>query len=504
MPTPASILKETFGYDTFRPLQREVIENVLERRDTLAVMPTGGGKSLCYQIPSLLFNGLTLVVSPLISLMKDQVEQLRAFGVPALFLNSSLTPQEYRENMDTVKRGEVKLLYVAPETLLTPRILSLLEGLKIDLLTIDEAHCISEWGHDFRPEYRQLVEARKKFPIAVCLALTATATERVRQDIRDTLKFAISNEFITSFNRENLYIEVVRKNDPIGQTIQILERHKDQSGIIYCFSRRQVDELSGYLASRGYSVRPYHAGLEDSERRRNQEAFIRDDVQIIVATIAFGMGINKPNVRFIIHFDLPKSIESYYQEIGRAGRDGLPAYCTLLYNYSDVAKINYFIDQKDGNEKRVAMGHLDAIVRYAEDELTCRRKPLLHYFGESYSADNCSNCDNCTSTPTTLTDITLPAQKFLSCVKRADEKFGAGHIADILLGTTTDTDDMDGKIIKKNEEVNVKQKDIKKILPEFIGTIDQVPPVYSAIHVDGRRLYDYARRGIEKKVLPRK
>jgi ATP-dependent DNA helicase RecQ len=435
MPDPQSILKDTFGYDTYRPLQREVIENVLAGRDTLAIMPTGGGKSLCYQIPALLLEGLTVVVSPLISLMKDQVEQLHASGVPALFLNSSLGPQEYQENMDYVKRGEVKLLYVAPETLLAPRILALLAGLKVALLTIDEAHCISEWGHDFRPEYRQLVEVRKRFPDAVCLALTATATACVRQDIRTTLKFASTNEFVASFNRENLYIEVLPKHEPIGQTIEIIERHKDQSGIIYCFSRRQVDELASYLASKGYSALPYHAGLEDSERRRNQEAFIRDDAQIIVATIAFGMGINKPNVRFIVHFDLPKSIEGYYQEIGRAGRDGLPAHCALLYSYSDVAKINYFIDKKDGNEKRVAIEHLGAIVRFAEDETTCRRKPLLNYFGESYAASTCSNCDNCTSVPIPLTDITIPAQKFLSCVKRADEKFGAGHIVDILLGS---------------------------------------------------------------------
>jgi ATP-dependent DNA helicase RecQ len=435
MPSPASILKGTFGYDTFRPLQSEVIENVMARRDTLAVMPTGGGKSLCYQIPSLLFEGLTVVVSPLISLMKDQVEQLRAFGVPSLFINSTLAPQEYQENMEYVRRGEVKLLYVAPETLLTQRILSLLDSIQVDCLTIDEAHCISEWGHDFRPEYRQLVEVRKRFPKAVCLALTATATSRVRQDIRSTLKFSTTNEFVASFNRENLYIEVVRKREPIGQVVEMLERYKDQSGIIYCFSRKQVDELAAYLASKKYSVRPYHAGLEDAERKKNQEAFIRDDAQIIVATIAFGMGINKPNVRFIIHFDLPKSIESYYQEIGRAGRDGLPAHCTLLYSYSDAAKINYFIDQKEGDEKRVAIQHLDAIVRFAEDERICRRRPLLHYFGESYEVDNCSNCDNCTSAPTPLTDITVFAQKFLSCVKRADEKFGAGHIVDILLGS---------------------------------------------------------------------
>jgi ATP-dependent DNA helicase RecQ len=433
--TSSSILKNTFGYDTFRPLQSEVIENVMARRDTLAVMPTGGGKSLCYQIPSLLFEGLTVVVSPLISLMKDQVEQLRAYGVPSLFLNSSLAPQEYLENMEYVRRGEVKLLYVAPETLLTSRILSLLDSVQVDCLTIDEAHCISEWGHDFRPEYRQIVEVRKRFPHAVCLALTATATSRVRQDIRTTLKFSTTNEFIASFNRENFYIEVARKQDPYQQTIDMLERYKDQSGIIYCFSRRQVDELTAYLASKGYSVRAYHAGLEDSDRRKNQEAFSRDDVQIIVATIAFGMGINKPNVRFVIHFDLPKSIENYYQEIGRAGRDGLPAHCLLLYSYSDVAKINYFIDQKEGNEKRVAMEHLHAIVQYAEDERICRRKPLLNYFGEAYQTENCSSCDNCTSAPTPLTDVTIYAQKFLSCVKRADEKFGAGHIADILLGS---------------------------------------------------------------------
>jgi ATP-dependent DNA helicase RecQ len=433
--TPSSILKNTFGYDTFRPLQREVIENVMARRDTLAVMPTGGGKSLCYQIPSLLFEGLTVVVSPLISLMKDQVEQLRAFGVPAIFLNSTLSPQEYQENMEYIRRGQVKLLYVAPETLLTSRILSLLASVKVDLITIDEAHCISEWGHDFRPEYRQIVQVRRRFPDAVCLALTATATSRVRQDIRTTLKFATTNEFVASFNRENLFIEVMRKHNPVAQTVQILERHKDQSGIIYCFSRRQVDELSAFLASKGYSARPYHAGLEDADRRRNQEDFIRDDVQIIVATIAFGMGINKPNVRFVIHYDLPKSIEGYYQEIGRAGRDSLPAHCTLLYNYSDAAKINYFIEQKSSNEKQVAIQHLNAIVYYAEDETVCRRKPLLNYFGEQVSADSCSNCDNCTSAPTDLVDITALAQKFLACVKRLNEKFGAGHIADILTGS---------------------------------------------------------------------
>ena len=435
MPTPASILKDTFGYDTFRPLQREVIENVLAGRDTLAIMPTGGGKSLCYQIPALLLEGLTVVVSPLIALMKDQVEQLRANGVPAVFLNSSLSPEAYQENMDYVRDGSAKLLYVAPETLLTPRIFSLLSTLKLALLTIDEAHCISEWGHDFRPEYRQLVDVRQRYPQAICLALTATATPRVRGDIKSSLNFSGSNEFVASFNRENLFIEVAPKRDPIAQTVRFLERFKDQSGIIYCFSRKQVDELSAYLEAKGFSVRPYHAGLEDAERKANQEAFIRDDAQIIVATIAFGMGINKPNVRFVIHYDLPKSVEGYYQEIGRAGRDGLHAHCMLLYNYSDVAKLRYFINQKEGDERRIASEHLDAIVRYAEDEANCRRKPLLTYFGETYNAENCKNCDTCTSDPVELTDITIPAQKFLSCVKRTGERFGAGHVVDVLRGS---------------------------------------------------------------------
>jgi ATP-dependent DNA helicase RecQ len=435
MRTTQTILKDIFGYDTFLPLQREVIENVLAGRDTLAIMPTGGGKSLCYQIPALLLDGLTVVVSPLIALMKDQVEQLRAAGVPAVVLNSSISAEEYQHNMTLVRQGEVKLLYVAPETLLTERIFTLLSQVKLALLTIDEAHCISEWGHDFRPEYRQMMSVRQRYPDAVCLALTATATERVRADIKRSLEFSQSNEFIASFNRPNLFIEVQPKTDGISQTIEFLQEFKDQSGIIYCFSRRQVDQLSDYLTVKGFSVRPYHAGLEDEERKVNQEAFIRDDVQIIVATIAFGMGINKPNVRFVIHFDLPKSIEGYYQEIGRAGRDGLPAHCLLLYSYSDVAKQRFFIDQKEGNEKRVAEEHLDAIVRYAEDGIRCRRKPLLAYFGETFADGNCGTCDNCTRPPEELADITIPAQKFLSCVIRTGECFGAGHVADVLRGS---------------------------------------------------------------------
>ncbi len=371
--------------------------------------------------------------------MKDQVEQLNQLGVPALFLNSSLSFEEYQENVGRVRSGEIKLLYVAPETLLTVRLFNLLASLPLDCLTIDEAHCISEWGHDFRPEYRQIAAVRERFPQAVCLALTATATARVRADIQASLRFKASankehpNEFIASFDRKNLFIEVRPKKNPAAQTIQWLQRFPNQSGIIYCFSRRQVDELAAFLAEKGYAVRPYHAGLEDETRKQNQELFIRDDVQIIVATIAFGMGINKPNVRFVIHYDLPKSIEGYYQEIGRAGRDGLPAHCLLLYSHADVSKQRYFIDQKDEPERQVAYQHLDALIRYAESEV-CRRVPLLGYFGEKYTSENCGMCDNCLKDTGVPQDITIPAQKFLSCVKRSSERFGATHIAHILLG----------------------------------------------------------------------
>ena len=432
--SPETILNTVFGYQQYKPLQREVIQNVLNQRDTLAIMPTGGGKSLCYQIPALLAPGLTVVVSPLIALMKDQVEQLDALGVPALFLNSSLSFDDYQVNMLLVRSGEIKLLYVAPETLLSPRTLNLLESVTLSCLTIDEAHCISEWGHDFRPEYRQIAQLRKRFPQTVCLALTATATERVRQDIKETLAFQDDNEFVDSFNRENLMIEVLPKTDPGGQTLAFLQRFPDQSGIIYCFSRKQVDDLTAFLSTKGFSVRAYHAGLSDHERKTNQEAFIRDDVQIIVATIAFGMGINKPNVRFVVHYDLPKSIESYYQEIGRAGRDGLPAHCLLLYSYADVAKLRYFIDQKAESERQVAYLHLNALTNYAESSM-CRRVPLLAYFGEKYDDEPCGACDNCLKANDEPEDITIAAQKFLSCVKRTGERFAATHIAHVLLGT---------------------------------------------------------------------
>jgi len=426
-----SILKSIFGYDEFRPLQAEIIGNILNRQDVLVVMPTGGGKSLCYQIPALVFEGLTVVISPLISLMKDQVEQLLQSGVSATVLNSSLSADKYRRNVELVQSRTAKLLYLAPEALLKSNMLELLSSVKVECLAIDEAHCISQWGHDFRPEYRQLIKARANFPNAACVALTATATPRVRADIKASLQMGGDREFVASFNRENLFIQIEPKDNPLRQTLQFIEKFSNQSGIIYCHSRKQVESLYEVLKDNGFSVKPYHAGLTDTERNRNQEAFIRDDVHIIVATIAFGMGIDKPNVRFVMHYDIPKNIESYYQEIGRAGRDGLNSHCLLLFSYADVQKIKYFIEQKDPAENRVANIHLSALLRFAESEV-CRRIPLLNYFGENYTTEKCSTCDNCLAEDKELIDLTIPAQKFLSCVKRTGEKFGSGHLIDVL------------------------------------------------------------------------
>lgn len=426
-----SILKETFGFDHFRPLQENVIKNVLAKRDTLVIMPTGGGKSLCYQIPAMLFDGLTIVVSPLISLMKDQVDQLTAYGIPAVVLNSSIRDELYRLNVQKVRSGKAKMLYVAPESLMTDRIRNLLSQVKVDCFTIDEAHCISEWGHDFRPDYRQLAEIRKDFPGSVCLGLTATATPRVRDDIKKILEFRDASTFVASFDRENLFLNVVDKAGPVDQILDFLYTRKGQSGIIYCFSRRQTDELYQDLKNEGHSVRPYHAGLTEHQRETYQNAFIRDDIDIIVATVAFGMGIDKPDVRFVIHHDMPQNIESYYQQIGRAGRDGMRSDCLLLYSHSDRQKINYFINQKEGEEKEVAKKHLEDLIDYLlADE--CRRIPLMKYFGESYGQEDCEMCDNCISMKDEMEDLTVAAQKFLSCIVRTEERYGATHITDIL------------------------------------------------------------------------
>ena len=446
--SPSSILKSVFGYDSFRPLQEEIIANVLSKRDTLAVMPTGGGKSLCYEVPALLFPGLTVVVSPLIALMQDQVAQLEAAGVQAVLLNSALDRNEYSSNVVRIRSGEVKLLYVAPESLVTARVQELLAAVRVDCVTIDEAHCISEWGHDFRPEYRKISEIRELFPHSVCLALTATATAQVRRDIKKNLKMENPAEFVASFNRANIFLDVMRKQKPVHQILDFLSRHEGESGIIYCFSRNLVDSVTAELASRGHSVLPYHAGLPDETRTENQERFLRDEVRIMVATVAFGMGINKPNVRFVIHHDLPKSLEQYYQEIGRAGRDGEPAHALLLYSYGDTRKIQFFMEEKSAGETKKAEEHLKAMTSYAESR-TCRRAALLGWFGEEYatamagpqaelaglSAANDRCCDICERGPIPETDVTVPAQKLLSCVIRTGERYGTAYVVDILLGS---------------------------------------------------------------------
>lgn len=403
--TPEEILQSVFGYERFRPMQREAIQNILEGRDTLAVMPTGGGKSLCYEIPALMFSGITVIVSPLIALMQDQAEQLAAYGIPAACLNSSTDWNTYRSLCEAISCGKIKLLYVSPEGLGTQRIRSLLKNaqVSVDCITIDEAHCISEWGHDFRPDYLEIASIRAEFPRAVFLALTATATKHVQADIVKNLRMDHPEILTASFNRPNLFLQAEKKTRPVEQVLSFLEHHRGQSGIIYCFSRKQVDELTLKLTSSGIKALSYHAGLSSSQRAQNQRAFISDKADIMVATVAFGMGINKPDVRFVIHFDMPKSIEQYYQEIGRAGRDGLQAEALLLFGAGDLHKIRYFFSESADASKAELL--LQEMLKYAEGS-ACRRKTLLSYFGEPYSSartdavpSKCC-CDVCASAGT--------------------------------------------------------------------------------------------------------
>lgn len=430
-------LKHFFGYDTFRPGQQQIVEEALAQQDLLIIMPTGGGKSLCFQLPALLKPGLTVVVSPLIALMQDQVAALQDNGIGATFLNSSLRLEDVRSREAAILNGKIKLLYVAPERLLGERFLPFLEKVRsqigISAFAIDEAHCVSEWGHDFRPEYRQMRQLRQRYPDIPILALTATATGRVRQDIIQQLTLREPGIHVASFNRPNLYYEVQPKErQSYNQLLKKIRSHRG-SGIVYCLSRRKVDEIAFRLQQDGISALPYHAGLSDEARATNQTRFIRDDVQVMVATIAFGMGINKPDVRFVIHYDLPRNLESYYQESGRAGRDGEPAHCTLFFGASDIRTIDYLIEQKpDPKEQRVARQQLRQVIEYAEGT-DCRRTIQLSYFGERFKGD-CDNCDNC-RTPKPVEDWTIEAQKFLSCVARCRERFGITHIIDVLRGS---------------------------------------------------------------------
>jgi ATP-dependent DNA helicase RecQ len=437
-PQLLSALKKYFGYTSFRPHQQEIISDVFAGRDTFALLPTGGGKSLCFQLPAVLNEGLTVVVSPLIALMKDQVDQLTASGVFATCLNSSLPADESRKRLRGLHNNSFKLLYVAPERLTLSGFLDDLKKWNPALFAIDEAHCVSEWGHDFRPEYRQLSALRDLFPKTPFMALTATATERVRADIISHLRLRDPGIHVGSFNRENLLYRVVRRETAAyNQILKYVRERPNDSGIIYCQSRKTTEALAADLAADKIAALPYHAGLANDERSRNQESFLRDETKIICATIAFGMGINKSNVRFVIHRDLPKNIEGYYQETGRAGRDGLPSECVLLFNAGDVVKHNMFIDQKFGDEKIIAREQLNEIVHYS-DSAECRRAYLLRYFGEIFPHENCGGCDNCLA-PRERYDATIPAQKLLSCVFRVRQysgfPMGLAHIINVLTGS---------------------------------------------------------------------
>ncbi len=434
-------LKHYFGYDSFRPGQRQIIEKSLQNQDVLVIMPTGGGKSLCYQLPALLKPGLSIIVSPLIALMQDQVQALQDNGIAATFLNSSLSGAELRERERAVVEGTIKLLYIAPERLLGDgRVSEWLSQVYVSSIAIDEAHCVSEWGHDFRPDYRQLQQLRHSYPQVPVMALTATATERVRHDIVEQLNLQNPVVHLATFNRPNLYYEVRPKQRQTYDELLQIARKNPGSGIVYCLSRKRVDELALKLQNDGIQALPYHAGLATETRTENQTRFIRDDVQVMVATVAFGMGINKPDVRFVVHYDLPRNIEGYYQESGRAGRDDEPANCILFYGAGDIKTVEFLISQKVDpstgepleDEQRIASQQLRRVVSYAE-ATECRRIIQLGYFGEAFPG-NCGNCDNCCN-PKPVEDWTIEAQKFLSCVARVRERFGMGYVVDVLRGS---------------------------------------------------------------------
>ncbi len=425
-------LKTVFGFHQFRAPQQEVIERIVAGEDVFLVMPTGGGKSLCYQIPALHRDGVAIVVSPLIALMKDQVDALQDNGVRAACLNSSLTSVEARQVLRQIHNNELDLLYVAPERLLLPDFLETLATLQLALFAIDEAHCISQWGHDFRPDYVKLGQIRNLFPHVPIVAMTATADPETRKDIVSQLGIGHAAQFVAGFDRPNITYTVVPKQKPLVQLSRFLKGRSDEAGIIYALSRKRVEQIAGQLQQAGFSAAAYHAGLSDTERNRVQNAFRRDDLRIVVATVAFGMGIDKPNVRFVVHYDMPKSIESYYQETGRAGRDGLPSEALMLFGMGDVMTARSLIENSDNAERvRIEIQKLNAMVAYGE-ALTCRRRALLSYFGDQREHD-CGNCDICTDPPQRF-DATNQARQALSCVYRVGERFGVRYVIDVLRG----------------------------------------------------------------------
>ena len=430
------ILKTVYGYDEFRGQQQVAIDRALKGQDSLVLMPTGGGKSVCYQVPAQLLEGTALIVSPLIALMQDQVSALHELGVPAAFLNSSLTQEQQRKITTQLRNGELKLLYVAPERLIQLGTRVLLQSVPISLIAIDEAHCVSQWGHDFRQDYLSLHELREWFPGVPRMALTATATALTREEIIQRLALTDAETLVSNFDRPNIRYQVQAKTDANKQLEQFLTRHRNEAGIIYCLSRKKTESTAERLNRQGFTALPYHAGLEPDVRAENQRRFLNEDGLIIVATIAFGMGIDKPDVRFVAHLDLPKSLEAYYQETGRAGRDGLPAEAWMIYGLQDVVRIRQMADESVASEayKRHERQKLDTLLGWCEIT-ACRRSPLLTYFGEP-SIDSCGNCDNCQQPPLTR-DGSKDAQKLLSAVYRSNQTFGAAHIVDILLGKLT-------------------------------------------------------------------
>ena len=431
------LLQSVFGYPGFRGQQQAVIEHLSEGGDALVLMPTGGGKSLCYQIPALLRQGTAIVVSPLIALMQDQVDALRAAGVAAAYLNSSLAADAQREVERQLLAGALNLLYVAPERLLTSRFLDQLERTEVALFAIDEAHCVSQWGHDFRPEYRQLAILHQRFPQVPRIALTATADGRTREEIVERLSLQNARQFVSSFDRPNIGYRVGLRHNAKRQLGEFLLGHEGESGIVYCLSRRKVDDTAAWLAESGIAALPYHAGLDAATRASNQQRFLHEDGVVMVATVAFGMGIDKPDVRFVAHLDLPRSIEGYYQETGRAGRDGLPAEAWMIYGLSDVVTLSQMIAQSESADerKRVERQKLESLLAYAE-ATGCRRQMLLGALGETYPGP-CGHCDNCIAPPKTW-DATVPAQKALSAVYRTGQRFGSGHVIDVLRGEETE------------------------------------------------------------------
>ncbi len=431
--SPLEILNSVFGYASFRAFQEEIINGLIRGEDAFVLMPTGGGKSLCYQIPALVRSGVGIILSPLISLMQDQVDALKQNGVRAAFYNSSLKGDEARRVLAQLHDDQLDLLYVAPERLMSDGFLERLSDIPIALFAIDEAHCISQWGHDFRPEYTQLGRLRKRFPSVPLIALTATAEEQTRTDIIDRLHLRQARSYVAGFDRPNIRYTVMGKNKPAQQLLHFLKDRREESGIVYCLSRKRVEQVSQSLMKAGIDADFYHAGMNAEERRRVQDAFQRDNLQVVVATVAFGMGIDKSNVRFVVHYDLPKNIESYYQETGRAGRDGLPAEALLLFGYGDIALARGLIEKGNNNEqKRIEIHKLNAMVAFAEAQ-SCRRQVLLGYFGDLQAKD-CGNCDTCI-TPPELMDVTEEARKALSCVYRVGQRFGIGHIIDVLRGS---------------------------------------------------------------------